>query len=160
MIKLYVNIFAGMLDIPVYESRVQSLHVLFSLHSAVKNSKYNPALWNIIKKWIYRSSNIFVPIISTWHRACRERRNYNILRLLILLKSRKKFKDLIALIDQHLHWSQAFRALRQCVWRSQSVGLFRRASKINRQKPHSTNLKHIHIGAIAQLLITSRKTTL
>jgi Intraflagellar transport complex B protein 46 C terminal len=35
---------AGMLDIPVYESRVQSLHVIFSLHSAVKNSKYNPAL--------------------------------------------------------------------------------------------------------------------
>ena len=44
VINIYWYLIAGMLDIPVYESRVQSLHVIFSLHSAVKNSKYNPAL--------------------------------------------------------------------------------------------------------------------
>lgn len=29
----------GLLDIPIYESRIQSLHVLFSLYIAVKSAK-------------------------------------------------------------------------------------------------------------------------
>ena len=32
-------LFAGLLDIPVYKSRVQSLHVLFSLYMEFKNSQ-------------------------------------------------------------------------------------------------------------------------
>lgn len=34
-----IDIICGLLDIPVYESRIQSLHVLFSLYIAVKNAK-------------------------------------------------------------------------------------------------------------------------
>ncbi|KAJ9588361.1 hypothetical protein L9F63_018287 [Diploptera punctata] len=36
----YVDIVCNVFDIPVYESRIQSLHVLFMLYSAVKNSQY------------------------------------------------------------------------------------------------------------------------
>ncbi|KAG8434581.1 hypothetical protein GDO86_012814 [Hymenochirus boettgeri] len=36
----YIDMICGMLDIPVYKSRVQSLHVLFSLYSAFKNSQH------------------------------------------------------------------------------------------------------------------------
>ncbi|PSN30857.1 Intraflagellar transport protein 46 [Blattella germanica] len=36
----YVDIVCSLFDIPVYESRIQSLHVLFMLYSAVKNSQY------------------------------------------------------------------------------------------------------------------------
>ncbi|KAJ1526178.1 hypothetical protein ONE63_009337 [Megalurothrips usitatus] len=34
-----VDIICGLLDIPIYESRIQSLHVLFSLYVAVKTAK-------------------------------------------------------------------------------------------------------------------------
>jgi len=38
MIKLYFLLVA-LLDIPVYKSRVQSLHVLFTLYAEFKNSQ-------------------------------------------------------------------------------------------------------------------------
>ncbi|XP_026275339.1 intraflagellar transport protein 46 homolog [Frankliniella occidentalis] len=34
-----IDIICGLLDIPVYESRIQSLHVLFSLYIAVRNAR-------------------------------------------------------------------------------------------------------------------------
>ena len=37
-LPVYVNILCGLLDIPVYKSKIQSLHVLFSLYSEFKNS--------------------------------------------------------------------------------------------------------------------------
>ncbi|XP_059081846.1 intraflagellar transport protein 46 homolog [Tigriopus californicus] len=36
----YVDISCGLLDIPVYKSRIQSLHVLFNLYSAFRNSQH------------------------------------------------------------------------------------------------------------------------
>nr|AAI23330.1 MGC154753 protein [Xenopus laevis] len=36
----YIDMICGILDIPVYKSRIQSLHVLFSLYSAFKNSQH------------------------------------------------------------------------------------------------------------------------
>ena len=36
----YVDLCCALLDIPVYKSRVHSLHVLFSLYSAFKNSQH------------------------------------------------------------------------------------------------------------------------
>ncbi|CAL4126333.1 unnamed protein product, partial [Meganyctiphanes norvegica] len=36
----YVDILCGILDIPVYKSRIQSLHVLFTLYSVFKNSAH------------------------------------------------------------------------------------------------------------------------
>lgn len=36
----YVDIICSVFDIPVYESRIQSLHVLFMLYSAIKSSQY------------------------------------------------------------------------------------------------------------------------
>jgi intraflagellar transport protein 46 len=39
-ISTYVDICCALLDIPVYKSRIQSLHVLFSLYSAFKNSQH------------------------------------------------------------------------------------------------------------------------
>uniref|UniRef100_A0A8D0GJC2 Intraflagellar transport protein 46 homolog n=1 Tax=Sphenodon punctatus TaxID=8508 RepID=A0A8D0GJC2_SPHPU len=40
----YVDMICAILDIPVYKSRVQSLHVLFSLYSEFKNSQHFKAL--------------------------------------------------------------------------------------------------------------------
>jgi len=45
-------IFAALLDIPVYKSRIQSLHFLFSLYAAFKNSQVSLPfffffLWNL-----------------------------------------------------------------------------------------------------------------
>ena len=39
-ISTYVDICCALLDIPVYKSRIQSLHVLFSLYSAFKSSQH------------------------------------------------------------------------------------------------------------------------
>jgi intraflagellar transport protein 46 len=36
----YVDIICSLFDIPVYESRIESLHVLFTLYSAIKRSHY------------------------------------------------------------------------------------------------------------------------
>ncbi|KAK7069763.1 Intraflagellar transport protein 46 [Halocaridina rubra] len=36
----YVDIICAVLDIPVYKSRIQSLHVLFTLYSVFKNSQH------------------------------------------------------------------------------------------------------------------------
>ncbi|KAE8592366.1 hypothetical protein XENTR_v10018739 [Xenopus tropicalis] len=36
----YIDMICGILDIPVHKSRIQSLHVLFSLYSAFKNSQH------------------------------------------------------------------------------------------------------------------------
>ncbi|XP_021925353.1 intraflagellar transport protein 46 homolog isoform X2 [Zootermopsis nevadensis] len=36
----YVDIVCSLFDIPVYESRIESLHVLFTLYSAVKSTQY------------------------------------------------------------------------------------------------------------------------
>ncbi|XP_053308462.1 intraflagellar transport protein 46 homolog [Spea bombifrons] len=40
----YIDLICGILDIPVYKSRIQSLHVLFSLYSEFKNSQHFKAL--------------------------------------------------------------------------------------------------------------------
>lgn len=40
----YIDIICGILDIPVYKSRIQSLHVLFTLYSEFKNSQHFKAL--------------------------------------------------------------------------------------------------------------------
>ncbi|CAG0880897.1 unnamed protein product [Cyprideis torosa] len=39
-LKEYVDIVCGLLDIPIYKSRIQSLHVLFTLFSAFKQSQH------------------------------------------------------------------------------------------------------------------------
>ena len=36
----YVDILCGLLDIPIHKSRIQSLHVFFSLYSAFKHSQH------------------------------------------------------------------------------------------------------------------------
>ncbi|XP_028840095.1 intraflagellar transport protein 46 homolog [Denticeps clupeoides] len=36
----YIDIICGVLDVPVYKSRIQSLHVLFTLYSEFKNSQH------------------------------------------------------------------------------------------------------------------------
>lgn len=38
-LNTYVDILCALLDIPVYKSRIQSIHVLFSLFSEFKNSE-------------------------------------------------------------------------------------------------------------------------
>ncbi|XKL60918.1 hypothetical protein PGB90_007975 [Kerria lacca] len=47
----YVDIVCSLVDIPVYESRIESLHLLFSLYAAVKNVqiKADPATTNVIE---------------------------------------------------------------------------------------------------------------
>ncbi|KAG7483586.1 hypothetical protein MATL_G00039960 [Megalops atlanticus] len=40
----YIDIICGILDIPVYKSRIHSLHVLFTLYSEFKNSQHFKAL--------------------------------------------------------------------------------------------------------------------
>ncbi|XP_068096919.1 intraflagellar transport protein 46 homolog isoform X2 [Hyperolius riggenbachi] len=40
----YIDMICGILDIPVYKSRIQSLHVLFSLYTEFKNSQHFKAL--------------------------------------------------------------------------------------------------------------------
>ncbi|XP_076130657.1 intraflagellar transport protein 46 homolog isoform X1 [Alosa pseudoharengus] len=40
----YIDIICGVLDIPVYKSRIQSLHVLFTLYSEFRNSQHFKAL--------------------------------------------------------------------------------------------------------------------
>ncbi|KAM6969930.1 intraflagellar transport protein 46 homolog isoform 2-T2 [Aplochiton taeniatus] len=40
----YIDIICGLLDIPVYKKRIQSLHVLFTLYSEFKNSQHFKAL--------------------------------------------------------------------------------------------------------------------
>ncbi|KAM9299360.1 intraflagellar transport protein 46 homolog [Gastrophryne carolinensis] len=40
----YIDMICGILDIPVYKSRIQSLHVLFSLYSEFKNSQHFKAM--------------------------------------------------------------------------------------------------------------------
>jgi intraflagellar transport protein 46 len=38
-LNTYIDIICALLDIPVYKSRVQSIHLLFSLFSEFKNSQ-------------------------------------------------------------------------------------------------------------------------
>ncbi|XP_064207201.1 intraflagellar transport protein 46 homolog isoform X2 [Anguilla rostrata] len=40
----YIDIICGILDIPIYKSRIHSLHVLFTLYSEFKNSQHFKAL--------------------------------------------------------------------------------------------------------------------
>lgn len=40
LICIVIVIPAGLFDIPRYESRIESLHVLFTLYSAIKNSQF------------------------------------------------------------------------------------------------------------------------
>ncbi|CAH2319532.1 intraflagellar transport 46 homolog isoform X2 [Pelobates cultripes] len=42
----YIDVICGILDIPVYKNRIQSLHVLFSVYSEFKNSQHFKALAN------------------------------------------------------------------------------------------------------------------
>ena len=39
-IATYVDICCALLDIPFYKSRIQSLHVLFTLYSSFRNSQH------------------------------------------------------------------------------------------------------------------------
>ena len=39
-IKTYVDLICAVCDIPMYKSRIQSLHVLFSLYAAFKSSPH------------------------------------------------------------------------------------------------------------------------
>ena len=39
-LTVYVDIMCALLDIPVHKSRIQSLHVFFSLYSAFKHSQH------------------------------------------------------------------------------------------------------------------------
>ena len=39
-VATYVDVICALLDIPVYKSRIQSLHVFFSLYSAFKHSQH------------------------------------------------------------------------------------------------------------------------
>ncbi|XP_073512702.1 intraflagellar transport protein 46 homolog isoform X2 [Phyllobates terribilis] len=43
-LSTYIDMILAMLDIPVYKSRIQSLHVLFSLYSEFRNSQHFKAL--------------------------------------------------------------------------------------------------------------------
>lgn len=47
----YIDVVCALLDIPVYESRIESLHLLFSLYSAVKNlqMKVDPATTDLVQ---------------------------------------------------------------------------------------------------------------
>ena len=45
-LTVFVDIICTLLDIPVYRSRIQSLHVLFSLYSAFKQSQHFNQLKN------------------------------------------------------------------------------------------------------------------
>jgi len=45
-VATYVDIICALLDIPVYKSRIQSLHVFFSLYSAFKHSQHFNLLAN------------------------------------------------------------------------------------------------------------------
>ena len=40
----YIDMICAILDIPVYKSRIQNLHLLFSLYSEFKNSQHFKAL--------------------------------------------------------------------------------------------------------------------
>ena len=42
----YVDLICALMDIPVYKSRIHSLHVLFSLYSVFKQSQHFNALNN------------------------------------------------------------------------------------------------------------------
>uniref|UniRef100_UPI00358FEE29 intraflagellar transport protein 46 homolog isoform X1 n=2 Tax=Myxine glutinosa TaxID=7769 RepID=UPI00358FEE29 len=55
----YVDIICAILDIPVYKSRVQSLHVLFTLYSEFKNSPYFSTL-------VERKSPLDLAVSSSW----------------------------------------------------------------------------------------------
>jgi len=43
-LEQYIDIICSILDIPVHKSRVQALHVLFTLYSEFKNSQHFKAL--------------------------------------------------------------------------------------------------------------------
>ncbi|XP_075460283.1 intraflagellar transport protein 46 homolog isoform X2 [Ascaphus truei] len=43
-LSTYIDMICAILDIPVYKSRIQALHLLFSLHSEFKNSQHFKAL--------------------------------------------------------------------------------------------------------------------
>ena len=49
----YVDMVCATLDIPVYQSRVQALHVLFTLYSEFKNSQVR--LWSVQPLTLHRT---------------------------------------------------------------------------------------------------------
>ncbi|CAF0799331.1 unnamed protein product [Rotaria sordida] len=53
----YADIACSLLDIPVYESRVQSLHALFTLYLGFKNSEHFKAMMNVSETPIRRGGN-------------------------------------------------------------------------------------------------------
>ncbi|CAF0925448.1 unnamed protein product [Adineta ricciae] len=53
----YIDIACALLDIPVYESRVQSLHALFTLYLDFKNSEHFKAMMNVSDSPMRRGGN-------------------------------------------------------------------------------------------------------
>lgn len=56
----YIDMICAILDIPFYKSRIQSLHLLFSLYSEFKNSQHFKALAEG-KKSIHPSTQLCLP---------------------------------------------------------------------------------------------------
>ncbi|XP_069470531.1 intraflagellar transport protein 46 homolog isoform X2 [Ambystoma mexicanum] len=51
----YIDMICAVLDIPVYKSRIQSLHIMFSLYSEFKNSQHFKALAEGKKSEVFQS---------------------------------------------------------------------------------------------------------
>ncbi|CAF0870134.1 unnamed protein product [Adineta steineri] len=56
-LSTYTDIACSLLDIPVYESRIQSLHALFTLYLGFKNSEHFKAMMNVSDLPIRRDGN-------------------------------------------------------------------------------------------------------
>lgn len=62
LIVIILYILIGILDIPVYKNRIQSLHVLFTLYSEFKNSQVCLILWLFCMPseiWAIRFLNLY-----------------------------------------------------------------------------------------------------
>lgn len=59
-LNTYIDIICALMDIPVYKSRIQSLHVLFTLYSEFKNSEHfkAPPTLNTLASQTLKSSSI------------------------------------------------------------------------------------------------------
>ena len=55
----FIDIVAALLDVPVYKSRIQTVHLIFSLFSEFKNSE--------VYKYLTNLSNLLINILETHH---------------------------------------------------------------------------------------------
>lgn len=56
-VSKYIDIICCMFDIPVYKNKIQSLHLLFCLYAAIKNSQLYRANSGEISKNMYTDEN-------------------------------------------------------------------------------------------------------